>query len=80
MNLLEIIYIIGALAVGFIVGMIVEMAFEASTIYKQRETIRQLRQTVYELSQRTPVEYVEYYEVTDKSVDPENVPNYSQDW
>lgn len=80
MNLLEIIYIIGALAVGFIVGMIVEMAFEASTIYKQRETIHQLRQTVYELSQRTPVEYVEYYEVTDKSVDPENVPNYSQDW
>ena len=80
MNLLEIIYIIGALAVGFIVGMIVEMAFEASTIYKQRETIRQLRQTVYELSERNPVEYVEYFEINDKSVDPENVPNYSQDW
>lgn len=80
MNLLEIIYIIGALAVGFIVGMIVEMAFEASFIYKQRETIRQLRQTVYELSQRNPVEYVEYFEINDKSVDPENVPNYSQDW
>lgn len=80
MNLLEIIYIIGALAVGFIVGMIVEMALEASTIYKQRETIRQLRQTVFELSERNPVEYVEYYEINDKSVDPENVPNYSQDW
>ena len=47
MNLLEIIYLIGALAVGFIVGMIVEMALEASTIYKQRETIRLLRQTVF---------------------------------
>ena len=77
MNLLEIIYIIGALAVGFIVGMIVEMAFEASTIYKQRETIRLLRQTVFELSERNPVDYVE---INDKSVDPENVPSYSQDW
>ena len=77
MNLLEIIYLIGALAVGFIVGMIVEMALEASTIYKQRETIRLLRQTVFELSERNPVDYVE---IKDKSVDPENVPSYSQDW
>lgn len=77
MNLLEIIYLIGALAVGFIVGMIVEMALEASTIYKQRETIRLLRQTVFELSERNPVDYVE---INDKSVDPENVPSYSQDW
>jgi len=77
MNLLEIIYLIGALAVGFIVGMIVELALEAQTIYKQRETIRLLRQTVFELSERNPVDYVE---INDKSVDPENVPNYSQDW
>ena len=77
MNLLEIIYLIFALAVGFIVGMVVEMALEASTIYKQRETIRLLRQTVFELSERNPVDYVE---INDKSVDPENVPSYSQDW
>ena len=77
MNLLEIIYLIGALAVGFIVGMIVEMALEASTIYKQRETIRLLRQTVFELSERNPVDYVE---INDKSVDPENVPSYSKEW
>ena len=77
MNLLEIIYLIGALAVGFIVGMIVEMALEASTIYKQRETIRLLRQTVFELSERNPVDYVE---INDKSVDPENVPSYEQNW
>lgn len=78
MNLLEIIYLIGALAVGFIVGMVVEMALEASTIYKQRETIQTLRQTIAELlSERNPVDYVE---INDKSVDPENVPSYSKDW
>jgi hypothetical protein len=46
MNGLEIIYLIGALAIGFLVGMIVEMFCENGVVYDLKEENRRLQEAL----------------------------------
>ena len=43
MNALEIIYIVGALAIGFLMGMILELFLEVQTIRELQDDNRRLR-------------------------------------
>ena len=77
MNLLSIIFIFTVGVLAFIFGMILELIIDARTIRELQDENRRLRELNLELSENNPVDYVE---ITDKTVDPENVPNYSQNW
>lgn len=81
MNMLTMIYIFGAAAVGLLIGMIVELMLDAKTIRELQDDNRRLRLEERDLElQNRQLKKIEVIEITDKTVDVENVPNYSQDW
>lgn len=81
MTMLTIIYFFGAAAVGLLIGMIVELMLDAKTIRELQDDNRRLRLEKRDLElQNRQLRKVEVIEITDKTVDVENVPNYSQDW
>lgn len=79
--MLTMIYIFGAAAVGLLIGMIVELMLDAKTIRELQDDNRKLRLEKRGLElQIRDLKKTEVIEITDKTVDVENVPNYSQDW
>ena len=78
MNGLTIVYIIGALATGFLIGLIVELMMDARAISELQDENRRLRlwneQLVEDLEKHPGPEVVEIY---DKSVEPQNIPDYT---
>lgn len=81
MNMLTMIYIFGAAAVGLLFGMIVELMLDAKIIRELQDDNRRLRLEKRDLElQNKQLKNAEVIEITDKTVDVENVPNYSQDW
>ena len=78
MNGLTIVYIIGALAVGFLIGLFVELMMDAGTISELQDENRRLRlwneQLVEDLEKHPGPEVVEIY---DKAVEPQNIPDYT---
>jgi hypothetical protein len=62
MNGLEIIYLIGALAIGFLVGMIVEMFCENGVVYDLKEENRRLQEAL----QKEKAKKREVIEIYDK--------------
>lgn len=81
MNMLTMIYIFGAAAVGLLIGMIVELMLDAKTIRELQDDNRRLRLEKRDLElQNRQLKKIEVIEIMDKTVDVENVPNYSQDW
>jgi uncharacterized membrane protein (DUF106 family) len=59
MNLLTIIYIVGAVAIGVIVGMIIELGIDSETIRTLREHNDKLQLENEALRQESPKEVIE---------------------
>lgn len=59
MNLLNIIYIIGALAIGLLIGMILELALDAQTIRELQDDNRRLRKLNIHLEKQSKSEVIE---------------------
>lgn len=64
MNLLWIIYLIGAAAVGFLAGMIVELGIDSETIRMLREHNHKLQMENIQLSNEQGIERVEIVDPT----------------
>ena len=64
MNLLGIIYLLGAAAVGFIAGMIVELGIDSETIRMLKEHIHKLELENIQLSNESGIERVEIIDTT----------------
>lgn len=77
MNALQIIYIVGALAIGLLSGMILELFLEARTIRELQDDNRRLRELNNHLEKN---QKVEVYEVYTKTPAPGNEVDYSQKW
>jgi hypothetical protein len=58
MNILTIIYILGAAAVGFLFGVIVELCIDSKTIMELQENNRKLKLENMQLKDREPVKIV----------------------
>ena len=69
MNGLTIIYIIGALAVGFLFGMILELIIDAKTIRELQDDNRRLRLLNEQISREQKVEVIE---INDNRAQPES--------
>ena len=81
MNILNFIYMIGAFAVGLLIGMIVELMLDARTIRELQDDNRRLRLELRQLElENKKLKKVEVIEINDNSLDPDNVPSYSQNW
>ena len=81
MNILNFIYMIGAFAVGLLIGMIVELMLDARTIRELQDDNRRLRLQLRQLElENKKLKKVEVIEINDNSLDPDNVPSYSQNW
>lgn len=81
MNMLTMIYIFGAAAVGLLIGMIVELMLDAKTIRELQDDNRRLRLEKRDLElQNRQLKKIEVIEIMDKTVDVENVPDYSEEW
>ena len=79
MNALEIIYIVGALAIGFLMGMILELFLEAQTIRDLQDDNRRLRLLNADLEKKLKENHkVEVFEICDSSIGQEV--DYSQKW
>ena len=69
-----------ALIVGFILGMVAELLAEAEQIGYLNQKLDHYRQRNADLEQQLSNERalhdVTYFEITDKSVDPENIPDF----
>ena len=79
MNALTIIYIIGALALGFIFGMILELCLEVQTIRELQDEARILRLLNADLEKKLKENHnVEAFEICDSSIGQEV--DYSQKW
>ena len=59
MNGLEVIYIIGAMAVGLLIGMIIELILDNQTIMELKEQNRKLRLENIQLRQEAKHEVIE---------------------
>ena len=77
MNLLQIIGLLGVAAVGFILGIIVELCIDAKTITDLQEKNRKLSLVNEQLRKQVKQEVIE---IIDKTVDIENVPSFEQNW
>lgn len=64
MNLLGIIYLIGAAAVGFLAGMIVQLGIDSDTIRMLREQNHKLQMENIQLSKESGIECVEIVDPT----------------
>ena len=79
MNALTIIYIIGAMALGFIFGMILELCLEVQTIRELQDDARRLRLLNADLEKKLKEDHnVEVFEICDSSIGQEV--DYSQKW
>lgn len=78
MNGLTIIYIIGALAIGFLVGIIVELMIDAQTVRDLQEQNRKLRLEVAQAKKNPEViEIYDKWNVNTKEPDEVTFPNTS---
>lgn len=77
MNALVTIYIIGALAAGFLAGIIVELLIDNKTFIEQRKHIERLKMENDYLIRHGQTETIE---IVDKTIDRENVPSFDQEW
>lgn len=77
MNLLEIIYLIGACAVGFLVGVIVELCIDTDNIRDLQERNHKLTLENEQLRKETKHEVIE---IVDKTVDVDNIPSFEKSW
>ena len=75
MNGLEVIYIIGAMAVGLLIGMIIELILDNQTIMELKEQNRKLRLENIQLRQEAKHEVIEI--VDNRTTDEVD---YSQNW
>ena len=80
MNALEIIYIVGALAIGFLMGMILELFLEVQTIRELQDDNRRLRLLNADLEKKLKKtsQNVEVFEICDSSIG-QGI-DYSQKW
>ena len=78
MNLLEIIYLCGAMALGLIFGMIVELMIDAETIRDLQAQNRKLRLELAQERQTDHVEIINRVEVAEPQK-AEQI-DYSQNW
>ena len=77
MNGLQTIYMIGALAVGFLTGIIVELIIDNQTINSQRRHIEKLQMENDYLMRHGQTETIE---IVDKTIDLDNIPTFDQNW
>lgn len=81
MNTTTMLFTLAALIVGFILGMIAELLAEAEQVGYLNQKIEHYRQRNADLEQQLANERalhdVTYFEITDKSVDPENIPDFT---
>ena len=77
MSILQIIYFIGAAAVGFLIGIIFELWVDVEIVRDAKEQVRALKIENARLRSIQPSEVIE---ITDRSVDAENIPSFTQDW
>lgn len=77
MNGLQTIYMIGALAVGFLAGIIVELIIDNQTINSQRRHIEKLQMENDYLMKHGQMETIE---IVDKTIDLDNIPTFDQNW
>lgn len=81
MNTTTMLYTLAALIIGFILGMVAELLAEAEQIGYLNQKLDHYRQRNADLEQQLANERalhdVTYYEITDKSVDPENIPDFT---
>jgi len=77
MNGLLIIYMIGALAIGFLAGIIVELIIDSDTITQLRKQNDRLRLEKAYLMKHGQTETIE---IVDKTFDLDNIPTFDQDW
>ena len=70
-----------ALIIGFILGMVAELLAEAEQIGYLNQKLDHYRQRNADLEQQLAnaraLHDVTYFEITDKSVDPENIPDFT---
>lgn len=78
MNLLEIIYLFGAMALGLIFGMIIELMIDAKTIRDLQTQNRKLRLELAQERQTDHVEIIHRVEVAEPE-EAEHI-DYSQNW
>lgn len=76
MNLLQIIYLVGALALGLIFGMILELMIDAETIRNLQDHNRTLRIELVETKRAIKKASVEVIEINDNTIEPQNIPDY----
>lgn len=76
MNLLQIIYLVGALALGLIFGMILELMIDAETIRNLQDHNRTLRIELVEAKRAIKKASVEVIEINDNTIEPQNIPDY----
>lgn len=78
MNALTLIYMAAALAIGFMFGIIVELMFDTQTIRELQTKNRKLTLENVQLRREElrREEKHEVIEILDKTVDPENIPDY----
>jgi len=76
MNLLQIIYLVGALALGLIFGMILELMIDAETIRNLQDHNRTLRMELVEAKRAIKKASVEVIEIHDNTIEPQNIPDY----
>ena len=77
MNGLQTIYMIGALALGFLAGIIVELIIDNQTINSQRRHIEKLQMENDYLMKYGQTETIE---IVDKTIDLDNIPTFDQNW
>lgn len=62
---------------GCLIGLIIEMMLDANTIRELQDDNRRLRLLNAQITKEQNVQYIE---INDTTVEPENVPSYSKDW
>lgn len=81
MNTTTMLFTLVALIVGFILGMVAELLAEAEQIGYLNQKLDHYRQRNADLEQQLANERalhdVTYFEITDKSVVPENIPDFT---
>ena len=81
MNLLNIIYLFGAMALGFIFGMVVELMLDAETIRDLQNQNRKLRlELAQERKSPTVIEINDNRDTDYELPHYEDVVDFSQDW
>jgi len=67
---------VGALALGLIFGMILELMIDAETIRNLQDHNRTLRMELVEAKRAIKKASVEVIEIHDNTIEPQNIPDY----